>query len=67
MQATITWLKLISYAHANYDSRSTSLEKHKATLALVKDLDAEGLVISYPENVTLSNIYYFWFAPTLTY
>mmetsp|Transcript_16951 Transcript_16951/g.30756 ORF Transcript_16951/g.30756 Transcript_16951/m.30756 type:complete len:763 (+) Transcript_16951:210-2498(+) len=67
MQATITWLKLISYAHANYDYRSTSLDKHKATLALVRDLDAEGLVISYPENVTLSNIYYFWFAPTLTY
>lgn len=67
MQATITWLKLISYVHANYDYRVTSHDKHKATLALVKDLDEEGLSISYPQNVTLGDIYYFWFAPTLTY
>eukprot|EP00571_Detonula_confervacea_P011859 CAMPEP_0172302972 /NCGR_PEP_ID=MMETSP1058-20130122/4593_1 /TAXON_ID=83371 /ORGANISM="Detonula confervacea, Strain CCMP 353" /LENGTH=645 /DNA_ID=CAMNT_0013013643 /DNA_START=63 /DNA_END=1997 /DNA_ORIENTATION=+ len=67
LQATITWCKLISYAHANYDYRVTSLDKHKATLALVKDLDAEGLIISYPKNVTLGDLYYFWFAPTLTY
>mmetsp|Transcript_28427 Transcript_28427/g.60207 ORF Transcript_28427/g.60207 Transcript_28427/m.60207 type:complete len:777 (+) Transcript_28427:167-2497(+) len=67
MHATITWLKLISYVHANYDYRATSLDKHKVTLALVKDLDEEGLEASYPENVTLGNIYYFWLAPTLTY
>lgn len=67
MQATITWLKLVSYVHANYDYRATSLDKHKATLAMVKDLDAEGLSISYPKNVTLKDIYYFWLAPTLTY
>ena len=67
MQATITWLKLISYAHANYDYRATSLDKHQATLALVKDLDKKGMALSYPENVTLKDIYYFWLAPTLTY
>jgi len=66
MQATITWMKLISYVHANYDYRR-NLATHKATLALVKDLDEEGLKISYPMNITLKNIYYFWFAPTLTY
>jgi len=67
LQATITWLKLISYVHANYDYRATSLDKHKATLALIKDLDEGGLEISYPKNVTLRDIYYFWLAPTLTY
>eukprot|EP00984_Skeletonema_dohrnii_P027981 scaffold17774_cov117-Skeletonema_dohrnii-CCMP3373.AAC.2 len=66
MQATITWMKLISYNHANSDYRQ-NLATHKATLALVKDLDEEGLQISYPMNITLKNIYYFWFAPTLTY
>ena len=67
LQATITWLKLISYAHANHDYRGTSLDTHKATLALISDLDAEGLARTYPENVTLKDIYYFWLAPTLTY
>ncbi|KAK1734597.1 diacylglycerol O-acyltransferase [Skeletonema marinoi] len=66
MQATITWMKFISYNHANSDYRQ-NLATHKATLALVKDLDEEGLQISYPMNITLKNIYYFWFAPTLTY
>ena len=66
MQATITWMKLISYVHANNDYRQ-NLATHKATLALVKDLDEEGRQISYPMNITLKNIYYFWFAPTLTY
>ena len=66
MQATITWMKLISYNHANNDYRQ-NLATHKATLALVKDLDEEGLQISYPMNITLKNIYYFWFCPTLTY
>ena len=67
LQASITWLKLISYAHANHDYRGTSLDTHKATLALIQDLDAEGLARTYPENVTLKDIYYFWLAPTLTY
>ncbi|KAL9191284.1 hypothetical protein ACHAXT_000990 [Thalassiosira profunda] len=67
LQATITWLKLISYVHANHDYRAASPDKSRATLALVKDLDAEGLATSYPKNVTAGDIYYFWLAPTLTY
>ncbi|KAL7471135.1 hypothetical protein ACHAXS_011450 [Conticribra weissflogii] len=67
LQATITWLKLISYVHANHDYRATVKETHKAMSALVKDLDDEGLRMTYPQNVTLGNIYFFWFAPTLTY
>mmetsp|Transcript_26026 Transcript_26026/g.50479 ORF Transcript_26026/g.50479 Transcript_26026/m.50479 type:complete len:496 (+) Transcript_26026:1-1488(+) len=67
LQATITWLKLISYVHANHDYRATVKETHIAMFALVKDLDDEGLQMTYPQNVTLGNIYFFWFAPTLTY
>ena len=68
LQATITWLKLISYVHANHDHRTTSSEKHGSNmLALVKDLDPGDASMSYPQNVTLGDIYYFWFAPTLTY
>ena len=66
VHATITWMKLISYAHANSDYR-TSPESHTATLALLKDLDAGSADIAYPMNVTLRNIFYFWLAPTLTY
>lgn len=66
LQAAITWLKLISYAHSNYDYR-TSPESYKLTGALVKDLDEREKNITYPKNISLGNIYYFWFAPTLTY
>ena len=34
---------------------------------MIKDLDNDCIALTYPDNVTLSNIYYFWFAPTLTY
>ena len=77
MQATITWLKLISYVHANHDHRLTMISTAAAAavegpnnmqqLALVKDLDPCDTKLVYPNNVTLSDIYYFWFAPTLTY
>lgn len=29
--------------------------------------DTEGLIVRYPYNVSLANLYYFWAAPTLTY
>jgi len=61
----ITWMKLVSYTHANEDYRTTG--KVDITKALIEDLDPEEEDISYPNNVSLSNIYYFWFAPTLTY
>lgn len=67
LQATITWLKLISYVHANCDYRNMSKDNHRAMLAMVKDLDPVDSDIAYPQNVTLRDIYYFWFAPTLTY
>lgn len=68
LHACITWMKLLSYIHANQDYRlSAEIDTYKATLALVEDLDAGDAETSYPNNITLSNMYYFWFAPTLTY
>lgn len=34
---------------------------------LVEDLDPVEAHLTYPQNVTLQNILYFWVAPTLTY
>eukprot|EP00550_Attheya_septentrionalis_P004971 CAMPEP_0198297096 /NCGR_PEP_ID=MMETSP1449-20131203/35392_1 /TAXON_ID=420275 /ORGANISM="Attheya septentrionalis, Strain CCMP2084" /LENGTH=750 /DNA_ID=CAMNT_0043997925 /DNA_START=249 /DNA_END=2501 /DNA_ORIENTATION=- len=66
--ATITWMKLISYMHANMDYRvSPEQDAFKATIALIQDLDEDEANLSYPSNVTLLNMYYFWLAPTLTY
>lgn len=64
IHATITWMKLLSYAHANQDYR---INDYQAGLALIEGLDLEDENIQYPENVTLKNIFYFWCAPTLTY
>lgn len=52
IHATITWMKLISYAHANSDYR-TAPESHKATIALLKDLDVEPHEIAYPMYVAV--------------
>lgn len=73
MHATITWMKLVSYAHANEDYRravrehSFDMDTHKAALAMVEHLDYADADIVYPQNITVTNIFYFWFAPTLTY
>lgn len=97
MHGTITWMKLISYIHANQDYRLTKdVDTYMATLALVEDLDPADVKTHYPRyvivgpsivatsinlsnsylsisfvapvrNITLKNMYYFWFAPTLTY
>lgn len=66
LQATITWLKLISYAHSNHDYR-TCPESYRLTGSLVQDLDDDEKKMTYPQNISLRNMYYFWFAPTLTY
>lgn len=36
-------------------------------LILVEDLDDTDRTVTYPDNVTLSNIIYFWCCPSLTY
>ena len=67
--AIITWMKLISYVLANEDYRIMSRKKRDedTMLALVEDLDPDEADVRYPENITLRNMFYFWFAPTLTY
>jgi hypothetical protein len=49
VHGTITWMKLLSYAHANQDYRlSNDVDTYKATLALVEDLDPGDANLSYP-------------------
>lgn len=49
IHGTITWMKLLSYAHANQDYRcSEDVDTYKATLALVEDLDPGDANLSYP-------------------
>ncbi|GMI33604.1 hypothetical protein TrCOL_g722 [Triparma columacea] len=68
MCSVILWMKLISYFHANSDYRSSGPDKTTTlNAALVTDVDEEDALLQYPSNLTLQNIYYFWFAPTLTY
>jgi diacylglycerol O-acyltransferase-1 len=57
---SMVFLKLVSYSHINYRCRQNLLEK--------KDLKilSKGLII-YPNNLTIKNLYYFMFAPTLCY
>jgi hypothetical protein len=47
--ATITWMKLISYMHANMDYRlAPEQDTFKATIALIQDLDEDEANLSYP-------------------
>jgi len=67
MCSTILWMKLISYVHANADYRHFPERSNHNSTSLMQDVGEASTPMSYPSNVTLSNIYYFWFAPTLTY
>ena len=67
MQSTVSWMKLVSYTHANSDYRNSCHDTHKATASLIDDADENDRAISYPSNVTMKDMAYFWFAPTLTY
>lgn len=64
LHATITWMKLLSYALANEDYRTS---QDSSMLALIEDLDPADAETRYPQNVTLRNMLYFWFCPSLTY
>lgn len=55
----IVWLKQVSYAFTNRDLRDAFLEG-SPTPEVYKSC-------SYPKNITLSNLCYFWWAPTLVY
>jgi diacylglycerol O-acyltransferase-1 len=65
--ATSTWMKLLSYVHTNEDYRSNHMKQQATFSTMVEDLDPQEARVRYPQNVTISNIFYFWAAPTLTY
>ncbi|KAL9632263.1 MAG: hypothetical protein Q9164_005428 [Protoblastenia rupestris] len=62
IHAIIVWLKICSYAFTNRDLRYALL-KPEAAASLPK-LYSE---CPYPRNITIANLSYFWWAPTLVY
>lgn len=61
--AIIVWLKTSSYALCNRDLRHAMLHPSPSSRALPEVYKQ----CSYPKNITLSNLVYFWWAPTLVY
>jgi len=61
IHALIVWLKNCSYAFTNRDLRHALLNPSYASLPEIYD------ECPYPHNVTLGNLSYFWWAPTLVY
>lgn len=59
--AIIVWLKTCSYAFTNRDLRTAALSNGGET---VPDLYKS---CPYPDNISVSNLCYFWWAPTLVY
>lgn len=62
IHAIIVWLKICSYAFTNRDLRYALLKPEAA--ASLPSLYSE---CPYPRNITLGNLSYFWWAPTLVY
>lgn len=61
LHAVVVWLKSCSYALTNRDLRHALLS---ATTSPLPDIYVD---CPYPRNITLSNLSYFWWAPTLVY
>ena len=62
VHAIILWLKICSYAFTNRDLRHSLLKPDSAS-----SLPEFYSTCSYPRNITLANLSYFWWAPTLVY
>ena len=63
LHAVIVWLKVCSYAFTNRDLRHAMLNRdfaHSSLPELYK-------TCPYPQNITVRNLCYFWWAPTLVY
>lgn len=60
--AIVVWLKTASYAFTNRDLRHAYL--HPVKGEQVPELYKK---CPYPQNITMSNLVYFWWAPTLVY
>lgn len=63
LHAIVVWLKTCSYAFTNRDLRHAMLHPSPHAAAL------PGIYkqCPYPQNITLANLSYFWWAPTLVY
>lgn len=64
MHAIIVWLKTASYALTNRDFRHAYLHPQTGEREAIPELYKS---CPYPRNITLSNLCYFWWAPTLVY
>lgn len=62
MHAIIVWLKNCSYAFTNRDLRHAVLRP--SAESRLPDIYKS---CPYPQNITIQNLSYFWFAPTLVY
>ncbi|KZF21592.1 putative diacylglycerol O-acyltransferase [Xylona heveae TC161] len=62
MHAIIVWLKNCSYAFTNRDLRHAMLHPHQSST--LPEIYSE---CPYPRNITVRNLTYFWWAPTLVY
>lgn len=63
LHAIVVWLKTCSYAFTNRDLRHAMLYPSTSSRALPEVYKQ----CSYPNNITLRNLTYFWWAPTLVY
>ncbi|KAL8639086.1 MAG: hypothetical protein Q9228_003835 [Teloschistes exilis] len=64
IHATIVWLKNCSYAFTNRDLRHAYLYPQHTSWDELPELYSQ---CPYPQNVTIGNLAYFWWAPTLVY
>ncbi|KAK3322268.1 MBOAT, membrane-bound O-acyltransferase family-domain-containing protein [Apodospora peruviana] len=64
IHAVIVWLKTASYAFTNRDLRHAYLHPVKGELDALPELYQK---CPYPRNITMGNLVYFWWAPTLIY
>lgn len=63
LHAIVVWLKTCSYAFTNRDLRHAMLHPGGPESALPEIYSK----CPYPRNITLANLCYFWWAPTLVY
>jgi diacylglycerol O-acyltransferase-1 len=61
LHAIIVWLKNISYAFTNRDLRHAFLSPSPSKIPETYSS------LPYPRNITVGNLTYFWWAPTLVY
>ncbi|KAK1062750.1 hypothetical protein LTR74_010066 [Friedmanniomyces endolithicus] len=64
LHAVIVWLKVCSYAFTNRDMRHAYVNADPGGTLVLPEMYKS---CPYPNNITLRNLSYFWWAPTLVY